>query len=659
MIARVAPQGHFVLFFFLFLAFNLFFMLNPINAESSQEEPARVTADLDGVSLEDFISFVSRFTGKNIVFREDRLPDAVVSMQAQTPMSEPELMAVFESILASNNLELVSRGEVLYILHTPLVKTMSDPFVYPVGEGRDQELMTTVIQLGPRAPVQKAAEVVKPFLSRYGMVQEVAPARAVLIRDTRQSILKVARIVDTLYKLGPEWKTELIPLEQADPQEAAKKISEIFQGLIERGQLGDAPVVLPVDWSNSIIVAGAPDQLQTVHGMIKSLDDITVQGTGMKIYPLKNAKAQEAAEVLRNLLSSEIPVQQRLQDAASLVVSADDSTNSILVLADSRTLTQVDEVIDHLDQPLAQVFVEALIVETTLEHSQDFGVEWLAGGGGSDGIVTGGFVAPDSRLGPLLSDPAPPIAEQGFSVGALGNTVTYAGKQFSTLGALINFLKSATDFNILSTPQIMTMDNSEAEIFVGENRPYLVSERVDPQNNVIRSYDYRDVGIRLLVTPTINTETGMIRLAVEQEVKNIIDQLDARAPTTMSRDTRTNVQLPSGSTMVISGLMENSYTHSRQAVPGLSQVPGMGWMFRRETISAPKTTLMVFLSARIIESLEQADELTEERMGRVKDARSRNEQILEQEFWGRSQRQDEYFRMEIPSINSGSHYEFQ
>ncbi len=652
-------KGFLIPLFFLTLAITSLFMFRPLTAQSAEDEPLQVTADLDGVSLEDFISFVSRFTGKNIVFREDRIPDAVVSMQAQQPMSEPELMAVFESILAGNNLELVSRGDVLYILHTPLVKTMSDPFVYPVGEGRDQELMTTVIQLGPRAPVRQAAELLKPFLSRYGMVQEVAPARAVLIRDTRERILKLARLVDTLYKLGPEWETELLPLQQAEPQKAAQKIAELYQGLIERGQLGDAPVVLPVEWSNSIMVAGAPDQLETVGGLVKSLDDITVEGTGLKIYPLKNARAKEASDVLRNLLSSDGRLHRSIEDASALVVSADENTNSLLVLADSRTLTQVDEVIDHLDRPLAQVFVEALIVETTLEHSQEFGIEWLAGGGGSDGVVTGGFVAPDSRLGPLLSDPAPPVADQGFSIGALGNTVTYAGKKFSTLGALINFLKSATDFNILSTPQIMTMDNSEAEIFVGENRPYLVSERVDPQNNVIRSYDYRDVGIRLLVTPTINMETKMIRLAVEQEVKNIIDQLDARAPTTMSRDTRTNVQLPSGSTMVISGLMENSYTHSRQAVPGLSQIPAMGWMFRRESISAPKTTLMVFLSARIIETLEQADEITEDRMGRVRESRRRNEQILEQEFWGRSQRQEDYFRMEMPSINTGSGYEFQ
>ncbi len=622
----------------------------------SDEQPPKMTANLDGVLLKDFILFVSRFTGRNIVFRDDQIPASRVSMHTQTPMAEPELMAVFESILSSNNLELVSRGDVFYVLQAPVIQTMSEPFSPTPEPGVEHDLITSVIQLEPRVPIKQAAELLKPFLSRFGMLQEIAPARAILIRDTRQSIFKISDIISTVQKLGPKWKTWMIPLDQADARKTAAMIRDLYQGLIEQGQMGEAPVVLPVEWSNSLMVAGADDQIEAVRGMVMDLDNITERTVGLKIYALKNARAEAAAEVLRNLLSTQRvgDEEDRMDGTSRMVVSPDKETNSILVLADPQLLPQVDEIVEHLDRPLAQVFVEALIVETTLEHSQDFGVEWLAGAGGGDGIVTGGFVAPDSRLGPLMSAPAPPIAPGGFTIGALGNTITYAGQRFSTLGALVNFLKSATDFNILSTPQIMTLDNSEAEIFIGENRPFVVSERVDPQNNVIQSFDYRDVGIRLLVTPIINTETSMIRLEVEQEVKNVLAQTESLAPVTMNRNTRTNVQLPSGSTMVISGLIENAFTHTRRAVPGLSQVPGFGWMFRRERVSAPKTTLMVFLSARIIETLEQADDLTSDRMDRVGQARKRHEEILEREFWGRSERHRQSFGVEMPEFETSS-----
>jgi len=610
-------------------------------ARSKDKTPAdsqKMTANLDGVPLGDFIRFVSRFTGRNIVFRDDQIPKTKVSIQTRGPLTEPELLSVFESILAGNNLELVSQNNVLYVLRPPSVLGIKEPFASQPGQGDERELLTSVIQLKARVPLQEGVEMLKPFLSRYAKVQAIPQARAVLIRDTRQNLDKISNILDRINDLQPKWHTELLDLQQAKAEEAADKVHDLFAGLVEQGQVAQSPVILPVPWSNALLVAGTRDQIATVRELTRNLDQIDQGAPGLKIYALKNAKAEAAADVLRELLRPTSDTKDQLQEDvfSRLVISPDQQTNSILVLADPQTLPQIDSIMDHLDQPLAQVFVEALIVETTLEQSQEFGVEWLAGGGGSDGIVTGGFVSPNSRLGPLLSEPAPPVAPGGFTIGALGNTVTYAGKKFSTLGALVSFLKTASEFNILSTPQIMTLDNSQAEIFIGENRPYMVNERIDPEGNVIQSFDYRDVGIRLVVTPNINTQNQMIRMEVEQEVKNVLEQGSTNAPTTMNRNTRTNVQLPSGSTMVISGLIENSTSRTRRAIPVISQIPGLGWLARQETSSAPKTTLMVFLSARIIENLDQADELTKERMDQVQKSRQEQKEILEREFWGSS-----------------------
>lgn len=607
----------------------------PALAQSPAEEDTQMTANLEGLTLRDFILFVSRFTGRNMVFQEDQIPPVKVSLHSQASMTEPELMAVLERVLASNNLDLVAQGGLYYILQAPLVFQMLDPVRHPLDPGEDEELLTTVLRLDHRASGKQVGELLQPFASRFGTILEIPQAKAVLLRDTRARVRKMQEVLQAVQALGPSWNVALFPLRQAQAIATAEKVSQLYAQLFDRGRLADTPVILPVEWSNSLLAAGGQDQLNAVRGLLDSLDQISDVSTGMSMYSLKNAKASSAADVLRSLLQGAPgTAESAAQAPGGPVVAADTETNSVLVLADPQTQKQVGSIIAHLDRPLDQVFVEALIVETSLENSREFGVEWLVGGGGADGLISGGFLGSPSRLGPLIAETAAPIVPGGFTIGALGNAITYAGQQFSTLGALISFMKTATDFNILSTPQIMTLDNAEAEIFVGENRPYMISEKVDTNNNPIQTFEYRDVGIRLKVTPNINADTGMIRMQVEQEVKNVIalDENQTR-PTTRSRHTRTNVQIPDGFTMVISGLMENSFTQSRRAVPGVSRVPVLGWLFRREAVSAPKTTLMVFLTARIINTLDQAEQLTRQRMDGLRESRRLSQEYLQREFW--------------------------
>ncbi|WP_045220576.1 type II secretion system secretin GspD [Desulfonatronum thioautotrophicum] len=594
----------------------------------------RMTANLEGITLREFILFVGQFTGRNMVFREDQVPPVQVSLHSHTPMTEPELLAVLERVLASNNLDLVAQGDLFYILSSPQAADMLDALRPGFAPGEDMELMTTVMRLHQRLPREQVGDLLRPFASRFGTIMEIPQARALLLRDTRARVRKMQEVLESVLALETRWDVELLPLHQAQAGVTAEKVVQLYEALASRGHLSEIPVILPVEWSNSLLVAGSEEQRHAVRGVLDNLDRITDSETDMSMYALRNAQASSAADVLRTLLQGDRGGAEEGGGGRAALVAADTETNSVLVLAEPRVQRQVESIITHLDRPLDQVFVEALIVETSLRNSQDFGVEWVVGGGGADGVATGGFLASPSGLGPLLSAPAPPIAPGGFTVGALGNAITYAGQTFSTLGALVSFLKTAQDFNILSTPQIMTLDNAEAEIFVGENRPFAVSEKFDAQNNPVRTFEYRDVGIRLKVTPHINVETGVIRMQVEQEVRNVIDPgRETDQPTTRSRNTRTNVQIPDGFTMVISGLMQNEFGQSRRAVPGLSKVPGLGWLFRREGISAEKQTLMVFLSARIINTVEQAEALTRQRMDDLREGQRITRELLQREFW--------------------------
>lgn len=622
------------------LLFALFWLtiasfLPPASAQAPVQDDQKMTANLEGLTLRDFILFVSRFTGRNMIFQEDQVPPVKVSLHSQTPMTEPELMAVLERVLASNNLDLVAQGELYYILQAPQVAQMLDPVRPPLEPGEDEELMTTVLQLDQRVVGKQVNELLQPFASRFGTVLEIPQAKAVLLRDTRARVRKMQEVLEAVLALGPGWDMTLFALQQAQAAATAEKVTQLYAQLFDRGRLVDTPVVLPVEWTNALLVAGSREQLETVRGLLQNLDKIADTSAGMSMYALKNAKASSAADVLRGLFQGGTQsAENGPPTPGGPVVAADPETNSVLVLADPRIQKQIESVVDHLDRPLNQVFVEALIMETTLDKSRDFGVEWIVGGGGADGLITGGFLSDPTTLGPLLATPGAPIAAGGFTLGALGNTITYAGKQFSTLGALINFTKTARDFNILSTPQIMTLDNAEAEIFVGENVPYQISEKEDANNNPIQTYEYRDVGIRLKVTPSINADTGMIRMQIEQTVNKVVSEGEKGArPRTTSRQTRTNVQVPDGFTMVISGLMEDSLTQNRRAVPGVSQIPLLGWLFRREQVEATKPTLMVFVTARIINTLDQAEHLTRQRMDGLREAQQFNREYLQREFW--------------------------
>jgi general secretion pathway protein D len=622
----------------LLLVFLTLFPSVGVASAQEIEEPdeQRMTANLEGITLRDFIVFVGRFTGRNMVFREDQIPPVKVSLHSQAPMTEPELLAVLERVLASNNLDLVAQGDLFYVLQSPQASEMVDPLRPGLEPGEDSELLTTVIRLHQRLPREQVSALLQPFASRFGLIMEVPQAQALLLRDTRSRVRKMQEVLEAVLSLGARWDVELLPLHQAQAGVTALKVGQLYEELFSRGHLAETPVILAVEWSNSLLVAGAEEQRQAVRGLLDNLDRITDSSAGMSMYGLKNAKASSAADVLRTLLQGDGVGGEEGVNTRGVLVAADAETNSVLVLAEPRIQRQVESIIAHLDRPLDQVFVEALIVETSLDNSQDFGVEWVVGGGGSDGVATGGFLGlgSPSNLAPLLATAAPPLAPGGFTVGALGNAITYAGETFSTLGALISFMKTAQDFNILSTPQIMTLDNAEAEIFVGENRAYQVSEKFDTQNNPIKTFEYRDVGIRLKVTPHINAETGVIRMQVEQEVSNVIDTgSENDRPRTRSRNTRTNVQIPDGFTMVISGLMQNEFGQIRRAMPGLSKIPVLGWLFRREAVSAEKATLMVFLSARIINTVEQAEELTRRRMDNLREGQRTSRELLQREFW--------------------------
>jgi len=261
--------------------------------------------------------------------------------------------------------------------------------------------------------------------------------------------------------------------------------------------------------------------------------------------------------------------------------------------------------IEKLDIPRKQVYVEALILETSLTRTDSFGLDWFTVGANNDLVGYG-----STGVNPTALTPGTIPMPGGFGAGIMGNMITYNGLTFPSIGAFLNALRTDSGINIVSNPQILTIDNQDAETFSGENIPFKTGDRLDVNNNLSTTYDYRNVGIRLKVTPQISGET--INLDVDLAVDQVSPSEDGYS-STLTRTTKTKVQLEDNTIMVISGLMKDGSTTYTSGIPFLSRIPILGWLFKNQTNSSDKTNLMVFISARIINTREDAVNLLERR----------------------------------------------
>ena len=385
----------------LFVLGCVFFSTKTVHAQQPPEAKG-LQANLENVLLEDFVKFMGQYTGRNIFYRPDQIPQIRFNIYSQQPISEPELYAIFNEVLNSVNLEAVSKGDVLYVMPSTQIGKMSAPLSRGKGSGKgeEDELVTTVYQVKQDVPSTQATQLLQNFKSPQGRVQDIPQAHALLIRDTRERIAKMMEVLETIQSIRPAWGMEYLRLEEAKAASVVKMLGAVFAELVQRGRTADVPFFQAVDWSNAVLFAGTVEQKREIRELIQQLDKVQrseVDGA-LKIYRLQNAKATSLAEVLKAL----VKIKQGDKDLTvneNFMVSADETTNSLLVVSGGDMVAEVERVIKELDQPQDQVFIEALILETTLSNSRKFGVEWeVAGASGKSILGSTGFLDSPSTL---------------------------------------------------------------------------------------------------------------------------------------------------------------------------------------------------------------------------------------------------------------------
>ncbi|OEU71463.1 MAG: type II secretion system protein GspD [Desulfovibrio sp. S3730MH75] len=630
----------------IFIALVISLTLLSSGAFAQPEGGDAVHANLESISLVEFIKFVGRYTGRNIVFNKGSLPGTHVSIYAGQSLTEPELMAVFQQVLSGAGFYAVTRDNVTYILPSRDAKLISPDIQSNPSGGSGEEIVTSVFQLQGKMSPEKVTALLRPFASQIGQVTAVPMADAVLVRDLQSNITKMRKLLGIVRKVGSGQSTAIVDLKRTNSKSVSSKLNSFYKKLSASGKSGNPPVIEPIEWANSLLVSGSGEQLVTIKNLVSKLDKVTESYSKLKVYKLHNIEAVVAGDVLKSLVGGGLPTggdsaggaAKATTTAASsgssdgIQVSADATTNTLIVMADADQMPQIDRFVDQLDQAQDQVYIEALVLETSLNNAKEFGVEWQGAVKVGGGVSSFGYTKTKaSNLPAYAANPS--NMPGGFSMGVLGDLISYGGNSYPSIGALVNFTKSAGDFNLISAPQIMTLDNSEAEIFIGENRPYKTGESTSGGgDSVVATYQYKDVGIKLNIKPHINREEGLVKLEVYQTYNTVSSSGTLDLPVTNDRTTKTTVLLADGSTMVIGGLIQSDQTRGQSGVPYLSDLPLLGWLFKTQSNSGKKNTLMVFLSARIIKTTEQLEALSQAKMDKYRTQRTRFNSFIEKEF---------------------------
>jgi general secretion pathway protein D len=347
--------------------------------------------------------------------------------------------------------------------------------------------------------------------------------------------------------------------------------------------------------------------------MIGFIDtEIPTAQSDIHIYNLENSDAEKMAQTLSNLASS-IAVQKRDPKAPVQPVTdseffsdrfrvvANKETNSIIIISAPQDYEKILKIIQELDVKREQVLVEALIVEITLDDDQTLGFDWrvlLETDYGIDGVAQSntGLMAESLITGGL----------PGLTVGLLDGTIP-------SVYAIFSANKENTNFKILSTPEIVTIDNQEAMINIGEEIPFLTSSRVDENNNVIQTFDYKDIGILLKITPRIN-KNGYITMEINQSIKKLVEGTQLlENPAVFNREISSQVTVKDKRTIVIGGLIRDDSTTIEQKVPLLGDIPLLGLLFKKKTKQRIRTNLLIFLTPHIVTDDQDMLEATEKK----------------------------------------------
>ena len=601
------------------------------DAANGAKEPTYTLGsnELDIIKL---IQTVSAATGRTMVI-DPSVKGKVKIMTNHNELNKDELYELFRTVLEISNYTVVEVGDVTRVI--PLKEARTSPLREARNKGGNSEFVTDVIPLQNIAAT-KVLTVLRPLVAQHAALAAHDSSNSIVITDTLANITRIRQLIKKIDTAATP-TTEVVQLRFAEAEAMVTTLTKLSAGNSKDTGLAGKLQLVADARNNAVLISGEDLQRDRMKALISRLDRPQQQTGNVRVVYLEYADATQVAETLTRVV----------QNMARLVpgggggsaggaggaagqgatVEADEATNSLLITAGGDSLNSLLAVVERLDIRRAQVLIDAIIVQMTVSDGEELGVEWLfanqsagAFGGSIDSGAIGAaatvFPDDDGETGTIRDLAQGIIQAGGNTLGVAGTT---AGEEFA---ALLTALKASSKAEILSTPSLLTMDNNEASISVGQNVPFRTGSFTNAGTaagtvNPFSTIEREDVGILLTVTPQVN-EGNKVLLNIAQEVSNIAnDSSDGLITNQSTIDTQ--ILANDGEIVVLGGLIQEDVQDSVNQVPILGSIPILGNLFKFQSTNILKSNLMVFLRARIMREDEQMYGATAEKYRTIRD----------------------------------------
>lgn len=567
-----------------------------LQSEALADEPYWQLAMKDA-ELREIVQEMSSVLGATIVL--DPRVQGRITVMSEAPLDRAGVRELFYAVLDAHGFAVVDQGDRLLIIPAAEAKARAG-----IPDGSEQGFVTQVIELNASVAADVAG-LLRPLVSTNGYVGPSASANALIITDTASNTRRIAELVRQLDG-GTRHDYSVVELHHAQASDVAK----VMQQSLGKKAEGPSSQVIADASANRLVILGNKAVRERLSKLAHSLDTKpTRQSENSRVIRLRHSDAKQLAEVLETVaqgLQQDTALAGVAQktSASEVMVAADESQNALVIMADPAKVRSLESIVHQLDQPRSQVLIHAAIVEISGDIVNTLGVQWGVNSGSAQGGIT--FPGTNIQIG-AFSGPNAELPE--------GAVLQLGGDRFN---ALISALASDTNNNVLSTPSLLTLDNQEAEILVGQNVPFKTGSYTgtgDGSQNPFTTVTRQDIGISLKIKPHIN-DGSSLRLEVAQENSELAPSLqgvDSSDLITNKRALKSTILAEDGEIIVIGGLIKDSVRTQVSGVPLLRDIPYVGALFRWNKDTQTKTNLMVFLRPTIVRSKHDIREISEDR----------------------------------------------
>lgn len=598
-------------------------------------QPAQA-ADLNQGSLnfvdadvESVIAAIGDYT--NTTFIIDPRVKGTINLTSEKPLSKAQAFQLLTSVLRLHGYSVVNANGYSKVVPEADAKLQGGS-VQSQNGARGDQIVTQVFHLNYESSTN-LVNVLRPLISPNNTINANPGNNTLVITDYADNLLRLSKIISALDSPASS-DLEVVPVRNAIASDVASMVNKLQE---TSGAPNDAGRVnLLVDTRSNSIIVRAPSEARAnlTKSLIAKLDQPTAQPGNIHVVYLKNAEATKLAQTLRAVVSADTsavnftpsgaaPTQVSLPSSGTAgYIQADAATNTLIITANEAQYRNLRSIIDQLDARRAQVYIEALIVEVDNSKLAELGVQWAALGGNatvagaSTGFSTGGNNL-NSQIAAKAANSAPLALGNGLNLGLFSSQLG--------LGALVHALESDTKANILSMPNIITLDNEEAKIIVGQNVPFITGQYTTSASagsagvNPFQTVERKDIGLTLRVKPQIS-EGGTVKMAIYQENSSISPTTNSAGLITNKRSIDTNILVDDGQIIVLGGLIDDKANDTDDKVPGLGDLPLIGGLFKYRTRTREKTNLMVFLRPTVIRNNEQSVGLATDRYDYIRNS---------------------------------------